>query len=339
MNPFQNFDWSLKSIGKVAGAILLGFVGLSLVAMLISFSIRTVIEPLANNQYRGGYGGSNADSMMMEDASFATNKMGIIPPIPRDEGVDEHAEDFEVRDYSVNYRPTDKVEICDGIAALKTNAEIIFENANESESGCNYTFKVLREREGEILALLKKYDPKDVNINVYTIQRTIQDNESRVDILRQQLTEKEAALNEAQASYTELQVLATRQRDVENLTKLIDLKINTIDRLAQEKISLNQQLDQMASEQARQLERIKYTSFNVSIWEDKILNLREITDSWKQELQRTVSSINDVVQKLTIGLIPVILSVMLAVVYFLIAVIVLRGVWGMAKRIWNWKRD
>jgi len=337
MNPFQNFDWSLKSIGKVAGAVLLGFVGLSLVAMLISFSLRTVMQPFTGGY--GGYGGGYTESVMMDSSARVTNKMGIIPPILYDEAVDSEAEDYEVRDYSTNYRPQDKTEICDGIAALKSDDEIIFENTSESDSSCNYRFKVLREREDEILAILKNYSPDDVNINVYTIQRTIQDNESRVDILKAQLTEKEAALTEAQESYTELQALATRQRDIESLTKLIDLKITTIDRLAQEKIQLNEQLDQMASEQARQLERIKYTSFNVSVWEDKIINSKQIIESWKNELKNVVSSINEVLQGLTVGLVPVILYTVLAVVYFLLAVLVLRGVWGMVKKIWSWKRD
>jgi hypothetical protein len=339
MNLFKNFDWSAKSIAKAAGVILIGFVALALAVSLISFSIRTIFQPYSDGYDYGGMGGGGYAEMAYDKSM--TNQLGIIPPEPGPDGefVDTDAESFEVRDYSVNYQPNSKDKICSTVSALKTDAEIIFENASESDRSCNYRFKVLRAREAEILALLAELDPEDINNNVYTIQRTIQDNESRVEILKKQLAEKEAALNEAQSSYTELQQLATRKQDIENLTKLIDLKINTIDRLAQERIQINQQLDQMASEQARQLERLKYTTFSVSVYEDRIVDFEQIVESWKIELKIFVQTINEVIQAVSITLATYALRAVEALIYLLLAVIFLRVVWALGRRVWYFKRD
>ncbi len=331
MNFFQNFDWSTKSIAKVIGVALLGFIGLAVVAMLVSFSIRTIVEPFAGPRYGGDYA----------KTSLLDNGIGIPPPLPPFPGgaIDQNAEDYEVQDYSVNYRPNDKTEICTTIAALKSREDVIFENANESNRSCNYTFKVLKEKAAAILTLLEEFNPENTNSNVYTIQRTIEGLTDELDILNQKLTGIETTLAEAQTSYDELTKLATRKQDIESLTKLIELKLNTIERLANERRQIAAQIESYERNKTQQLERIKYTQFSVSVYENRLIDWQQIADSWKSEIQSFFTSINDFFQGVTLLLVIYTLRAVQAIVYIVLAVILLKAVWLMARKVWRYRRD
>ncbi len=329
MNFFQDFDWSAKSIAKVIGAVLLGFVGLAVVAMLVSFSIRTIVEPFNSPRYGGGF----AESSVQFDKGI-----GIPPPFP-DGAVDQDAEQYEVQDYSVSYSPNDKTEICTTVAALKSREDVIFENASESDRNCNYTFKVLKEKAAEILALLEEFDPENVNSNVYTIQRTIEGLTDELDILNKKLVGIEGTLTEAQTSYDELTKLATRKQDVESLTRLIELKLNTIERLANERRDIAAQIESYERSKAEQLERIKYTNFSVSVYEDRLIDWKQIGDSWRYEIQYFFTSINEVVQGVTVQLATFVLRAVQAIVYIILAVVLLKLVWLMARKVWRYRRD
>lgn len=337
MNLISSFDWSAKSIAKALGLVALGAVVLGVVISMLMLPFRLIAQP-----FTGGYGGGYpeyAESAAYDDYAIrATNKLGIIPPIEPEEGIDGDAEAYEVEDYSANFRPNDKTEICATVSDLKADEEIVFESANESDRSCSYRFRVPRERADEVVALLEELDPEDLSVSVYTIQRTIQDNESRVDILKAKLAEKEAALTEAQVSYDELTEMATRARDVENLTKLIDLKINTIDRLADERLNLTRELDQMAAEQQRQLTRIATTGFSVSVYEDRIVDWGDLGDEWERAVQQFVADVNGLLQAVSIGLLTWLLRAGLAVVYLLVLVGLARLVWSAGKRVWMWRK-
>lgn len=337
-NPFHNFDWSLKSIIKALGALLLAIVGISLVTLLVSFSIRTVISPFTSNYSYGG--GAYPEAAMMSKSGYASDMAistsNIMPPVPGPDGsVQVNAEAYEIKDYYVNYKKSDKTKVCATVASLKPRADVIFENSNESKYSCSYGFKVIKENAEDILQLLKDLGPEDVNSNVYTIQKYVEGLTDQLTVLKNRLDQTETALADAQTAYNELTVLATRQRDVESLTKLIDLKLNTIERLSNERLNINQQYEQIQKQKADQLERLQYVNFNVSVQESRYVDWDQIKDSWKLEIQNFVQDFNSLVQWISVKLVSYILSAAVALIYIGIAFVILKLVWLVGRKVWH----
>lgn len=334
MTFLQNFDWSGKSILKALGILLAGAVTVSIAVALISFAVRTVFDfDSYDRSYKGGYGGGGfAEST----ANFVFEPRSIgIPMPPRDGYVDEQAEEYEVQDYNVSYRTHDKTRVCTAIAGLKPREDIIFERANESDRNCDYSFKVPKEKAEEILTLLEELDPEYLNASTYTIQRAVEGLTDELSILQNKLTEIEMVLAEAQQSYSELTKLATRKQDVESLTKLIELKLNTIERLSNERRSINEQIERLAKQKNEQLERIKYVNFSVSVYEDPFVDWKRIGDSWKNEIQYFVTNFNDMLQSVTVGLVTFALRAVQGLVYLFLGLLLLKFAWLIGKRVWR----
>ena len=346
-NPFSHFDWSLKSIGKVLGAVVAAVVGLALVAMIISFAIRTVATPFTRGvysdmddfgmamdssiAYQKGIGGGG----VYEERAFTNN----ILPIPAPDGgfVDADAEDYEVQSYNAYFEVGNKDKICQAVFALKSDKDIVFENANESDRSCNYTFKVIKERTEEILQIIEDLDPDELSSNTYTIQKTITGLTDYLTVLNQKLESIEETIADAQKSYDELVKLATQKRDTESLTKLIDLKLNTIERLTNERLNINQQIESVERDRAEQVQRLEYTNFNVNVYEEKLIDWKEIGENWKWELRNFIDNVNDVVQWVSIKLVSFVLYAVSSLLYLAIAFGFLKLTWILGKKVWLWK--
>lgn len=341
-NPFSNFDWSLKSIGRVLGVAIAGVIGLSLVAMIISFAIRTVASPFMGG---GGYPEMGYDQAMVTESFYAkdgamvgrafSNNILPIPPEPNGEFVDADAEDYEIQNYTAGFEVGDKEEICGKVAGLKSDKEIVFERSNEGDDSCNYTFKVIKERTAEIIKFLEGLDPEYLDANTYTIQKTVVGLTDQLSIFQEKLNQIEAALAEAQGSYDELTKLATRKNDIESLTKLIELKLNTIERLSREQVSVNQQIEAVERDRAEQLERLKYTNFNVNVYEDKLIDWEQIGDNWRWELRKFIDDVNEAVQWVSVKLVSFILYALSSLLYLAVAFGFLKLVWILGKKVWK----
>jgi hypothetical protein len=335
-NLFHDFDWSLKSFGKIFGVFILGVVGLAIVAGIVSFALRTVISPFTGS---GNYGGGYAEMAM--DSSYSAKSLSlssrnILPPIIKEGGiVDATAEDYEIKSYSANYQPNNKTEICATILDLKADREIVFSSSNESERGCNFTFEVPNARAEEVLAILKNLKPEDLNANIYTIQKSVERTSDQLDILTQKLAQTESTLSEAQKAYEDLMKLATNSRDVENLTQLITLKIDAIEQLAQTRISTNQQIQQVQNSRAEQLRQIANTTFSVSVYEQKFIDWKNIANDWKNEIRNFVDNLNGLTQFVTVKLVSFLLYSAAAILYIGVAFGFLKLVWFVGRRIWK----
>src|SRR3989339_375383 len=177
---------------------------------------------------------------------------------------------------------------------LKPREDVIFENASEYEKNCNYSFKVKRDSVKEILSIIESLDPKELNENTYTIKRLIEDYTSELEILQKKLNSIEETLNNAINAYDDITELATKTRDVENLAKIIDRKIRIIERLTQERININSQLERLNRSKAEQLDRLEYTYFRVYVFENKFIDREDLKDSWKTAMKSFVRDINKI---------------------------------------------
>lgn len=337
---FKNFDWSGKSIAKVGAVIILGLIALSIAASLISVAFRTIVGGgsfLGMNEK--GYGGGYATEEGAYYGDMALGNRAMAPSYYPEPGFSTgtDAEDFEVKSYdgTINTRKLDKT--CDTIANLKAKDYVIFENSNKNDESCYYRFKVLKANEAEIVKLIEDMDPEVFNANIQSIKQNVKGIDNELDILGKKLKSIEETLGNAQTAYDEISVLATKQQDAETLAKIIDSKLNLIERLTSERMNIKSMIDQYNQSKSDQLDQLDFTFFNISVIKDLIFDWKQIKDSWKFEAKELVRNLNEVVQAISLHLVIYLAIFVQAILYFFIAIFLLKFVWIGTKKIWKGK--
>lgn len=290
---------------------------------------------VSSDYYDGGYG-TKAGYAVSESASMpqlsARNSMPY--PMPPQGTTGDTAEEFEVAQYSATIETRRLDDTCATVQALKERTDVIFENTNTYDQGCNFTFKVEKKSVEDVLAIIEKLDPKDLSENIYTIKAQIDDFTSEVEVLTKKRASIDQTLTNALAAYDEITRLATNTQNADALAKIIDSKIGIIERLTQEKININEQLDRLARAKADQLDGLDYTRFNVNVYENKFVDGEQLKDSWKQALREFVANVNRVLQDVTVGLVLLLLLIAQWVLYAAIVLVVAKYGWKIGKYIW-----
>jgi hypothetical protein len=359
MHLLKGIEWTPWNIAK---AIVTGLVALIFASFVFSF-VRSSFDTMPFGMNGGttefaiapsmgsmGYGGasySGKDASYSYDSIPASTGLSIrniagtpsispsIPPVPAGGYTSGNsAEQFEVTEYSASIETQDSANTCKQIADLKSRSYVIFENANESDNNCDYRFKVEHSRVPEILAFVKGLDPKDLNQNTYTIKDIVDDYSSETEILTKKRDSIDDTLKDAISAYDEITSVATQNQDAESLARIIDSKIQLIERLSQQKIDINSQLDRLARSKADQLDRLAYTYFNVSAYENKYLDQKDLKDSWKDSLRGTVHDVNKALQDMTLGLIALLFIAIQWLIYGFILLFIAKYVWRFARKVW-----
>lgn len=288
-------------------------------------------EEMAQLAYNDGYGIGGGGV-----ALSARNVAGISYPYPQPGGTTgDNAEEFEVTEYSASIESRNKSNECGAIADLKAKTYVIFESANESDKNCTFTFKVKQDNVEEILGVIKGMNPRDLSENTYTIKNQVDDFTSETEILTKKLTSLDETLASALKAYDDIQRLATQNQNADALAKIIESKIQLIERLTQERININEQLDRYARMKSEQLDRLDYTYFHVSVYERAFVDGEQIVDSWKMSIQQFFTNLNKSLQDLTVNLVLLLILAIQYVLYILILVVVAKYVWRAVVYIWN----
>jgi len=343
----NNLNLKPANILKISGLVLL-------VIIVITLGIRLVGSSFGSLSLRSSDKGLSMQSMPSFGSGYVDNDMTYgeisdsvslslrniiaseqLPPIDGVATTGDDAEDFEVTEYSANIETHRLENTCVKIADLKSREDVIFENANKYERSCNYNFKVKHDSVEEILAIIEELTPKELNENTYTIKRLIDDYTSEVEILEKKMESIEETLATAVSAYDDITDLATRTKDVESLAKIIDSKIKIIERLTQEKININAQLERLSRSKAEQLDRLEYTYFNVRVVENKFVDGQNLKDSWRTVVKLFVKDVNKVIQDVTINLISLLFVILQYIIYLLILLLVAKYGWKITKRIWK----
>ncbi len=245
------------------------------------------------------------------------------------------AEAFEVTDYSATIESVDSEETCASVLNLKSKTYVIFENSSTYDSGCSHIFKVKKVNVDEVLAVLKALDPKDLSENTRTIKAQVDDYTNEIEILESKLKTIDATLKSAISAYDDITDVATSKQDAASLATIISSKLSIIERLTQEKINVSMQLDRYARAKAQEVDKLEYTHFNVSVYENKYIDGRSLGESWKAAVRQFIFDVNKIVQDLTIGIIGFILVIAQFLVYIFIIVFVAKFAWKGVKGIWN----
>lgn len=349
MNFFSNFNPNfnpkVSTILKVAGLAIVGVIVLALFIRLLgaSFNFATSgrgFSTLGKSVNLGGVAQESASYDMAGGAPSLSSRNVISGQAPssiyRDQtSTGDTAEAFEVTEYYANIESRQLKKTCQTVADLKARPEVIFETASDYDRGCNFVFKVKRAQAEEILAIIKKLNPKDLTQSIYTIKGQIDDYTSETEILQKKLLSIDETLSKALSAYDEVTILATRVKDVESLAKVIDSRINVIERLTQERLNISSQLDRIQRSKAEQLDRLEYTVFRVNIVEDKFIDGENLVDSWKTAIKQFVYDVNRVAQDISVNLITVLLRVFQYAIYLLIIVVVVKYGWKLAQSIWK----
>jgi chromosome segregation ATPase len=156
-----------------------------------------------------------------------------------------------------------------------------------------------------------------------------------MEILNRKKASIESTLEDAIKSYDEISRVATQARDAQSLANIIDSKIRIIEKLSQERININEQLDRLGRQKAEQLDRLEYTYFHVYVYENKFMDAEMLKDSWKNEIKNFVAEINKIAQDSSIGLVALIFKIIQVALYLLIITITLKLGWKAAKIIWK----
>jgi hypothetical protein len=338
MDFLKNFDWSAKSIAKIIGVVLLGILAIAIAVALLSFSVRSVLQTANQSPYYGG-GYDELAYDAAEEAGFgigarSTSKLTPLPPEPGfSTGTD--AEDFEVKFYNGTIRTRKLESTCQTIANLKTKDYIIFENSNKNDEACYYRFKAQKENAVEVVKLIESFKPEIFNVNVRTIKQNVEGIENELEILNSKLKSIEETLAEAQAQYDEISELATQSRDAETLAKIVESKLNLIEKLTSEKLNIKEQIERYNRSMQDQLDQLNYTFFTINVLKDVILDWKDIKENWKSETKELVRNINGVLQAVSLNLVSYLFYFAQAVLYLFISVFLLKFVWIGIKKIWK----
>ncbi len=340
MHIFKDFDWSAKSIAKVVGAVFLGIVAIAIAIALISFSFRTIFS-VGQPQYDYGRGGGGFALESMDEGFYAKDMAmatsSFMPPIVPSPGYSTgtDAEDFEVTNYSGTIKTRKLDKTCDTISDLKVKKYVIFEDSNKNDDSCYYSFKVDKDKAEEIVKVIEGLDPEILNVSVQSIKGRVEGVQDELEILKKKLASIEETLEGAQEAYDEISDLATRQRDAETLAKIIDSKLNLIERLSNQRLQTKEQIDRYNEMKSDQLDRLNFTFFSINVYKDLILDWKEIKDSWKFETKELVRNLNDVFQAITLNLVTYLVRFAQVVLYLFISVLLLKFVWIGIRRIWK----
>lgn len=338
MDFFKKFNITPGKAMKLAGfALLVLFV---LYVAIEIFGMNTGGIGLSNgNMSSKSYPGAmmapsyDVDDMVESEAALSTRNIAPIPP--QDEytsGGD--AEEFEVTDYHATIEARDATEVCDTVKNLKGYEYVIFEHASESDDGCSYTFKVTKEEVTGVLGTIESLSPRELTENTRTIKNQIVDYTSELEILESKLAAIESTLADAVAAYDEITALARTTGNADALAKVIDSKVQIIERLTSQRISVVSQIERLSRSKAEQLDRLDYTYFYVNVYENKYIDGDSILDSWKRAVRAFVSDTNELLQNITIGFVAFLLLIVQYALYLIVLLFIAKFGWKLAKKIW-----
>ena len=337
MDFYEKYNLSPGKIAKIFGIAFLGFMFLIFTFGMVNSILHSVSD---DRQYASpSFGGSSfSDEVMMEkgvsNSMLSTrNVVGIPQRDSYSPGMD--AEDFEVTEYRARIETRKLDKDCRAVISLKEKDYVIFESSSNSDNNCNFRFKVKKDNVDEVLAVINLLKPRDLNENIQSIKRQIDDFTSEEEILKRKLETMENTLSSAIVSYDEISKLATQTRDAQSLANIIESKIKIIERLSQEKINTSAQLERISRMKAEQLDKFEYTYFNVNIYENKYVDVDYLKDSWKSSIKKFVVEMNGVFQDLSIGLVALAAYTFQYLLYLLIIVLVAKFVWSSFKRLWK----
>lgn len=324
--------WQRLSTGKKVT-----FVGSLLVVGLVVLFFVSIILTSLNDARSTGMSGMSSSESFSDSVSF--NSYLRVPSSQKsvDTSYDSaiEATAFEAKSYNATYRTSVFPETCDSILGLKGQTGIFFSSSNIDKYSCSFNFSVGAEQLNPTLDFLRKLQPNNLTEQISNIKKQYENNLNQKDILLNSLAQAEKTINEAIASYNHLQAVAEANSDSMALATAVREKLDLIDRLQQRQETARQQIDAINRQLADQEERLQNTNFSVSVTKVTYFDYERIKNSWQAYVSNTVTTLNEVLQKTSLGLVSFVASLAFIFLYGLIIVIFAKFCWQVIKRIWK----
>ncbi len=174
----------------------------------------------------------------------------------------------------------------------QNDADIIFENANRSEFGCDYTFKVKQDKISLVLEKIALLDPEALNENTRTIKAEVDYYADETKRLTDRLASLDKTLADAIASYDAVARTATANGDVTALAQVIDSKLAMMERIEQSRTDILTQLEQIKKGESEVLEKMDFVYFYINVYKDAVVEGDSLKDSWFVALKELVMASN-----------------------------------------------
>lgn len=261
------------------------------------------------------------------------------PYPPQSGGVGYYDEvGYETKSYYAHIKTRAYDVACDTIESWKPLAYVVFEQSNRGDSYSAYRFKVERDRASEVLAQLKGLDPRTLNEQSEVVKRQVEEYTSQLDVLKKREALLADTLDKVSVAYDELVTLSKSAHDVETLAKVIDGKLNYIERLSQQRIQVAAELDAIARAKADLEDRIAYVYVDVSVEKIEFVNKEEIRDSWMYAAREFVAQVHKTFQQLTFGVLALVLwlvqLILEAIIFFVVVLFIVKHGWRATKKFW-----
>lgn len=340
MEFLEKYNLTSGKILKILGFVLLAIVLGSFVLLMISSTFNSITGRETSKNYAMDYaapslGMGGSGGFLSKGIPGLSQRNAEMFYETESQTAGSDAEEFEVTDYSARIETGSAERTCAEISGLKARDYVIFENANQSDQYCHFSFKVEKNRVEEILNIIKGYNPKDLSENIHTIKNVLDDYTGEVEILEKKLATIDDTLAKAISAYDDVTALATRTQDVESLAQIIDSKINIIERLTNERVNINSQIEWINRSKGLELDRLDYTNFSVDVYEIKYIDAKNISESWKGSIRDFVTDLNQIAQNITVNLVKILLFTLQYLIYLLILLFIVKYGWKIGKHIWQ----
>lgn len=339
MQELKNLQFKWPKILKIAGFVLVVII---LLAIFVNLIVAPFFSGLGVKTANKTASGISSYSLSAPTADFSyqydVDEASLSMRNVRQEaalGGGSSAEDYEVTQYNATIETGKLEDDCAVIAALKSKDYIIFENSNIAEQYCNFSFKIEKDKAEEVLAVINDLDPRDLNQNIQTIQKQIEDFTSREEILKSKQASIDDTLKSVLAAYDEITDLARKTNNADSLAQVIDSKIRILEKLTAQRLQISAELESLARAKAEQLDRLNYVEFYVYIYENKIVDGQTLKDFWIASAKRFVSNINQLLKDLSLGLVEILLLIVKYFIYIFLVVIAAKLCWKLGKKIWK----
>ena len=142
-------------------------------------------------------------------------------------------------------------------------------------------------------------------------------------------------MTDATQSYSSLLLLAKEKNNIDALTKLVDLKINTLNRLSSERNTILSQIHAIKKNKEDLFDSLNYVIFTITIDEFLYVDMERLKDSWRYDLKALIGNFNSLGQSLTTTLVSFVIKLFEFFIYFVLSLFILKAIVFILKKVFS----
>lgn len=324
---------------KIASIILIAIVVIFFILIFIANNLndaRSGPTGFAMDAPSSGMGmGMELNNYDSASPTYRQTESSYYPPQPNPTDYTKGLESYETTTYNLGGRIKQFDEFCDALNFLKADSQIHFKSITTSTNNCQAMFYVNKNKAIETLNTISNYSGIEVNRNTTSVTRHRAQLQSQTAIIQQQLASVMKSLSTAETQFDEIAEFSRQTNNATELSKAIREKLTLIDTLTQRKISLTSQLDRLYQEASDLEERLNVVAFYVNVNRSYPQNVNEQSQKWEQAWYNLKNQYTNTLIAITALFSVFILRVVIILVYALVIIVALRGLWKFVKLVWN----